>query len=89
MPALRQGASLTQWRGSLTAGAGLLASWTGVAPCVGSGPQWQGLTCDDSRTAVVSLNLSGLGLAGPLLGDWTPLQSLQVRLAGDALPAGP
>lgn len=63
--ALREQQVLMAWRAGLSDPAGKLSSWQGPNPCSPS-QTWAGVQCSEDNFAVVGLDVSGFGLAGPL-----------------------
>jgi hypothetical protein len=72
-PGIRHSKSLRKWQQTLTSAN--LSSWQGVDACDGEAA-WQGVTCRGGL--VTGLNLTGLGLAGPLGTDLFGIETLEV-----------
>lgn len=69
---------LLLWKGAVLDPYGSLSSWQGSNPCNKTNP-WAGITCSADGFDVVSVNVSGFGLSGPL----PPLQGLLQLKVGD------
>src|SRR5688572_17651743 len=67
---------------------GVLAGWNASGAGAGAAGfcSWAGVACDDAGLRVVSLNLSGAGLAGPVPRALARLDALQaIDLSSNAL----
>lgn len=77
-PYLSDAKVLYNWKVMLADPNGRLSDWDGGPDICGPTTPWAGIKCNENRTAVTSVNISGFGVIGPLPNSLGQLSFLQV-----------